>query len=108
MRILIIRHAEPDYEHDSLTEKGEREAALLAERLCRIPITACYIWDTLAFFCHFGLKCVLLSHLLDISPMVLWHHTCALASSVTSLYTEEPSFAARFCETWDNEEERHD
>ena len=25
MNIYIIRHAEPDYEHDSLTEKGWRE-----------------------------------------------------------------------------------
>lgn len=32
MRILIIRHGDPDYEHDSLTEKGHREAALLAAR----------------------------------------------------------------------------
>ena len=30
MNIYIIRHAEPDYEHDSLTEKGWREAELLA------------------------------------------------------------------------------
>lgn len=29
--------------------------------------------DTIVFFCHFGLECVLLSHLLHISPMVLWH-----------------------------------
>ena len=32
MRLIFIRHAEPDYEHDSLTEKGWREAALLSER----------------------------------------------------------------------------
>ena len=31
MRILLIRHGDPDYEHDTLTEKGRREAALLAE-----------------------------------------------------------------------------
>ena len=33
MRILIIRHGDPDYEHDTLTEKGHREAKLLAEKL---------------------------------------------------------------------------
>ena len=33
MRILIIRHGDPDYENDTLTEKGWREAGLLAERM---------------------------------------------------------------------------
>ncbi len=33
MRILIIRHGDPDYVNDTLTEKGRREAALLARRL---------------------------------------------------------------------------
>lgn len=32
MRLIFIRHAEPDYEKDSLTKKGWHEAALLAER----------------------------------------------------------------------------
>ena len=89
--------------------------------------------DTLVFFCHFGLGCVLLSHRLNISPMVLWHGTCAAPSSVTTVVTEErrkgiayfrmssfgdvshlyakkeePSSSARFCECFDNEEERHD
>ncbi len=32
MRLILIRHGDPDYERDRLTEKGEREAALLAER----------------------------------------------------------------------------
>ena len=45
--------------------------------------------DTIVFFCHFGLECVLLSHLLHISPMILWHGTCAAPSSVTTLVTEE-------------------
>lgn len=89
--------------------------------------------DTLVFFCHFGLGCVLLSHLLNLSPMVLWHGTCAAPTSVTTVVTEErrkgiasfrmlsfgdishlyakeepPAFAARFCETYENKEERHD
>ena len=45
--------------------------------------------DTLAFFCHFGVTCVMLSHLLGISPMILWHGFCAAPTSVTSLITEE-------------------
>ena len=32
MRLIIIRHGDPDYAIDSLTEKGWKEAALLAKR----------------------------------------------------------------------------
>lgn len=89
--------------------------------------------DTVMLFCHFGVECVLLSHLCGISPMVLWHQFVALPSSVTVLATEErrpgvalwrlqrfgdlshleaagqePSFAARFCETFANTQQRHD
>ena len=89
--------------------------------------------DTIVLVCHFGLQCVLLSHLLGISPMILWHGTCAAPTSVTTLNTEErrkgiasfrmssfgdishlyvanqePAFAARFCETYDNMDQRHD
>ncbi len=88
---------------------------------------------TIAFFCHFGVECIILANLLGISPMVLWHGCCALPTSVTTLYTEErrkgiayfrmtsfgstvhldidgiePSFSGRFCEMFDNENERHD
>ena len=42
MRILIIRHGEPEYHTDTLTEKGRREAALLAERLSGMKIDAFY------------------------------------------------------------------
>ena len=89
--------------------------------------------DTVVLFCHFGLECVLLSRLMNISPMLLWHHTCAAPSSVTTVITEErregrasfrvsafgdtshlyaggeeAAFSARFCETYDYWEERHD
>lgn len=43
MRILIIRHGEPDYSIDSLTEKGWREAELLSRRLCEMDITDFYV-----------------------------------------------------------------
>lgn len=36
MKILLIRHAEPDYAIDSLTPKGKREAKLLAKRLSNL------------------------------------------------------------------------
>ena len=42
MRILIIRHGDPDYAHDTLTEKGHREAKLLAEKLAKEKIDYFY------------------------------------------------------------------
>jgi probable phosphoglycerate mutase len=243
MKLMIVRHGDPDYSIDSLTEKGWREAEYLSERFENMEVKAFYvsplgrakdtasctlkklhreatecpwlrefdarIWrpdvpdmqkmawdwlpqdwtkderffqydqwmnsevmqegnvekeyrwvtdnldallkehgyvreghvyrvekantDTIVFFCHFGLECVLLSHLLNVSPMILWHGACAAPTSVTTLITEErrkgiayfrmgsfgdishlyahgepPAFAARFCETYDNKEERHD
>ncbi len=42
MKILIVRHGEPDYEIDGLTEKGAREAELLSDRLARENISAVY------------------------------------------------------------------
>ena len=42
MRIVIIRHGEPDYSIDSLTEKGWREAELLADRLIKIDAAGVY------------------------------------------------------------------
>jgi probable phosphoglycerate mutase len=88
--------------------------------------------DTIALFCHLGAESVLLSHLCNISPLILTHHFTALPTSVTTLYTEErrkgkavfrcsgfgdtghlyaggeePSFSARFCEIY-HSEDRHD
>ena len=243
MKLMIIRHGDPDYSIDSLTEKGWREAEYLADRLVKLDVReffvsplgrakdtasitlkrlgrtaeeclwlrefqapifrpdhseekicpwdwlpqdwtreerfyqydrwaepemmtegfvgAQYGWvsfsldqllarfgyvrdghvyrvedpnnDTLVFFCHFGVECVLLSHLLGISPMPLWHGFCAAPSSVTTVVTEErrkgiasfrvlsfgdishlyaqgegPAFAARFREAYGNEWERKD
>lgn len=257
MRILLIRHGDPDYEHDTLTEKGHKEAALLAETaedlnvgdcyvspLGRAQVTASYtlkklgltaetkdwlqefpaqvdinqetelqkaypdckkkngyfqsriLWDmvpgywtehpeymdnngwrtslaaqysdlvpvydyvtenfdklleqygyvrdgvhyrvvkesreTITLFCHFGVSCVIMSHLWNISPFILWHSLALAPTSVTEIVTEErekgtayfrglrvgdlshlymvkepPSFAARFCETYGSTEERH-
>ena len=240
MKLLIVRHGDPDYSIDSLTPTGWREAEIVADRISKLDVKAFYVsplgrardtaaatlkkmgrdaeimpwlqelsppehmrskihcfWDwlpedwtkdpifydrntwheapvfaeaglsetvkeiafgldamlakhgyvregnyyraehpnedTIVLFCHFGLECVLLAHLLQISPMVLWHGTCAAPTSVTTLTTEErregiayfrmnafgdishlyaagvePSFSARFCETFANTEQRHD
>lgn len=43
MKLIFIRHAEPDYEHDSLTDKGWREARILAQRTAG--------WDVTKFYC---------------------------------------------------------
>ena len=89
--------------------------------------------DTLVFFCHYGLTCTLLSHLINVPPMLLWHGVCMAPTSLTIVNTEErregdvyfrasaigdtshiyaageePSFHARFCECWTNTDERHD
>ena len=258
MRILMIRHGDPDYEHDSLTENGKIEAQLLAERMKRekaddfyvsplgrarrtaapslagLEADACVldwleefpakldvstdpflqeafpdtrrdengnykpriVWDqmpatwrnepgyydlegwkdmpparnsdmawcyqrvctgldrlleqygyvrygglyrtaqgtnrTIALFCHYGVSCVMLSHLWGVSPFVLWGSLVMAPSSVTELYSEErekgivqfraskvgdtshlyaggrkPSFSARFCSVYENTQERH-
>lgn len=200
MRLLMIRHGDPDYEHDCLTEKGKREAKLLSQRLVnekmdhvfvspmgRAKQTALYTldktghsyqicdwlqeftprihrpdlpdelsipWDfraadwmeresfydrnawkndpimmeghtgeaydriieeldkllcaygyecngkwyevkhsnhdTIVFFCHFGVQCVILSHLLNLPLMPLLHGCIAAPTAVTELYTQEP------------------
>lgn len=43
MRMIFIRHGDPDYEKDSLTEKGWREAKLLSERVAK--------WDIADIYC---------------------------------------------------------
>lgn len=242
MKLIIIRHGDPNYEIDSLTPTGWKEAELLAERVSKMDVKAFYVsplgrakdtasltlkkmareaevlpwlrefapampkpwldhdsclWDwlpqdwtarpifydkdrwfdapefreagaekeyrwvcqgldallarhgylrkdnyylaehpnedTIVLFCHFGLECVLLSHLLGVSPMVLWHGMCAAPTSVTTVTTEErrkgfanfrvnafgdishlyvanqePAFSARFCECYHCEDQRHD
>lgn len=241
MQLLFVRHADPDYEHDTITETGWKEAKALSERLCKLSIDEFYVsplgrakdtlsltlekmgreaivhdwlrefdvnihrpdqeglsiaWDWLpkdwtvedGFYrmdewhesevmkegkvyqeycrvtggldalleehgyrrkgryyevvssnhqrivcmCHFGVQCVLLSHLLGVSPMIFWHGLAAAPASVTTVYTEErrrgaasfrvnafgdvshlyaaglePSFSARFCECFEDDT-RHD
>ncbi|MBQ3793581.1 MAG: histidine phosphatase family protein [Lachnospiraceae bacterium] len=43
MRIILIRHGDPDYEHDTLTEKGRREAEALAAQIETLGIDDIYV-----------------------------------------------------------------
>ncbi len=86
----------------------------------------------LAFFCHFGITSVLLSHLWGVSPVVTMQFLAMAPTSLTELVTEErekgiaifrtlrigdithltmgnepPAFSARFCERYENKDERH-
>ena len=197
MKLLLIRHGDPDYKTDSLTEKGRIEAKMLAERIAAMNVKAyytspmgraretaeytlkkaggaaevlewarefdlriddgsggkCMMWDllpeswtkipeyydkdkwldvqvmkdadikariiniydglddllerhgykregnfyrslnsnddTIALFCHYGVTCAMLSHLLNISPMLLWLGAGLDPTAVTALVTEE-------------------
>lgn len=42
MKILIVRHGDPDYVHDSLTEKGVIEAQLLSDKLTKLDVKKFY------------------------------------------------------------------
>ena len=87
---------------------------------------------TIAVFCHLGAASVLISHLMNTSPFVFLQGMSLLTTSVSEFVTEErqkgtavfralrlgdishlymagekPSFAGRFCELFENEDERH-
>lgn len=87
---------------------------------------------TIALFCHLGLEALLVSYLTGLPPFTMLHAFAPAPSSVTTLVTEErtkgtasfrilsygdtghlfhgneePSFAARFCECYDNLDQRH-
>ena len=40
MKLYFVRHGDPDYSIDSLTEKGWREVEYLSERMVKIPAVA--------------------------------------------------------------------
>ena len=240
MRIIFVRHGDPDYQRDCLTKRGKKEAEAVALRLSKLPITAVYssplgraletahiyadkvglpivvkdffketpckyktkdgiefdirdrlisdwcsdptvydihtwkdnkniansdfpIWmdsiykgidsileehgykrngnvydvikpnhDVIVIFAHFGLIGAVLSHIMNISPELLWHHFICRPSSVTTLWSEErregkaifrcsgygdtshlqddlnPNLSGQFCECYLDKEKRHD
>ena len=44
---------------------------------------------TAVFFCHFGVTCVMLAHLLGVSPMALWHGTVIPPTGITVVNAEK-------------------
>ena len=122
--------------YDRYTQVGRGLDEILArygyERDGQLYRTAQGTDKTIAFFCHFGVTCVMLSWLFNISPFLLWHRTVSLTTSVTEINSEErekgivnfrlsrfgdishltaageqPSFCARFCSVYENKDERH-
>ena len=88
--------------------------------------------ETLTFFCHLGTTLVLLSHIWNLSPFVFPQSMAIAPTSVTELVTEErekgvahfrglrigdishlaiagqaPVFSGRFCERFENKNQRH-
>ena len=43
MKLLIVRHGDPDYSIDSLTPTGWKEAELLSHRLKKLDVKAFYV-----------------------------------------------------------------
>lgn len=102
------------------------------ERSGNVYTTKCSNEKRIGLFCHFGVTSVILSHLWNISPFVPLQFTGVAPTAVTEVATEErekgivifralrigdishlseakeaPSFSARFCERFENEDERH-
>ena len=49
----------------------------------------CNTRETIVLFCPFGISMAVAGWLMDLSPLMLWHRTLTLPSSVTELVTEE-------------------
>ena len=43
MKLLIVRHGDPDYDIDSLTEKGWKEVEYLSQKLSKLDVKAFYV-----------------------------------------------------------------
>lgn len=132
------------FEHEAFTAAGVKEAYdEVCEGFDKLIASHGYVRegniykakepnnDTIVLFCHFAITGVMLSHIMNASPMVLWHHMIAAPTSVTTLVTEErregsaifrmtgfgdvshlrmegeePSFSGRFREAYFNNERK--
>ena len=99
MEILLIRHGDPDYAHDSLTPRGVDEARQLAETLQHLPLDALYVSplgravETCAFTAQAkGLEPVTLDWLrergIKRGPVYLWEAPGEMFLGVETLPTQ--------------------
>ena len=64
MRLLLVRHGDPDYVHDCLTEKGKREAMIAAvDEGFATVITSGSILTMAGFMIGFRVSDVYVSHI---------------------------------------------
>ena len=77
MELVFIRHGEPDYEKDSLTETGFKEAALLADRVAGMEVKD--------FFVSFIASCLifLMFHFVSSHIALMFFAICSLLSCVS-------------------------
>lgn len=78
MKFLIIRHGDPNYEIDSLTEKGKVEAALLGKKLDKIQLDDVYV-----------------------SPLGRAKLTAEIALKNKNVVKNEREWLREFCYLWD-------
>ena len=78
MKFLIIRHGEPNYEIDSLTEKGKVEAALLGKKLDNTKLDDVYV-----------------------SPLGRAKLTAEIALKNKNVVKNEREWLREFCYLWD-------
>lgn len=51
---------------------------------------------TIVIFCHFGVTCVMLAHLIGVSPVLMWQGTCIAPTGVTVVNAEKRLHNAAF------------
>ena len=116
MKLFIIRHGDPDYAHDTLTERGVKEAELLKDRLLRDNISKVYCspcgraQETARPFLEAtGLPCTTYDFLQEFCVPVVENgkETCAWCISSDTYVKSKTQFEDR--EDWFNNEiyERH-
>ena len=131
---LVAAHSNLVTEYDYVT--GEFDKLLASYGYVRdgLVYRVEHEWrGTISLFCHYGMSCVLLSHLMNCSPYILWENAVMQPSSVTETVTEEreqgtaqfrmlrygdtghlllagirPAFAARFTDIYSDKSLRHD